>query len=205
MLEQPIYALTDPGEIRDLVTRHSWITLVSQLPTGLVVSHAPVLAETTAAGLTVLGHLARTDADAHELGRHDVVVIVQGPHGYITPDWYAGGPYVPTWNFVVCHLHGRPELLSAADTYDVLSRTVDHYEQARPEPFRLEDVTAYAEKLAPHTTGFRLVPTRMVSKAKLNQDKPPADQAGVVRGLETDELHGNPELAAAMRAHGVGR
>jgi transcriptional regulator len=205
MLEQPVYALTDANRIRDLVARHSWVTLVSHLPTGLVVSHAPVLTEATAAGLIVLGHLARADADAHELGRHDVVVIVQGPHGYITPDWYVGGPYVPTWNFVVCHLHGRPELLSADDTYDVLSRTVDHYEQTRPQPFRLDEVAAYAEKLAPHTTGFRLLPTRIVAKAKLSQDKPPADQAGVLHGLETDEVHGNAEVAAALRAHGGGR
>jgi transcriptional regulator len=205
MLENPVYALTDPAEINDLVARHSWVTLVSHLPTGLVISHAPILTEPHETGLSIVGHLARTDADEHELGQHDVVVIVQGPHGYITPDWYVGGPYVPTWNFVVCHLHGRPELLPADETYDVLSRTVDHYEQDRPRPFRLDEVTAYAQKLAPHTTGFRLVPSRVVAKAKLSQDKPEADQLGVLRGLEGDDVHADPELAATMRAHGVGR
>ncbi|MFD7159657.1 FMN-binding negative transcriptional regulator [Kribbella sp. NPDC059898] len=202
MLENPAYALTDTARIQDLVTRHSWVTLVSHLPTGLVVSHAPVLVERDQ---SIVGHLARVDADSHELGQHDVVVIVQGPHGYITPDWYVGGPYVPTWNFVVCHLHGRPELLTADETYDVLSRTVDHYEQARPRPFRLDQVTAYAEQLAPHTTGFRLVPSRVVAKAKLSQDKPAADQAGVLAGLDADQVHGNAELAATMRSYGVGR
>ncbi|TDD22648.1 FMN-binding negative transcriptional regulator [Kribbella turkmenica] len=205
MLENPAYALTDAARIQDLVTRHSWVTLVSHLPTGLVVSHAPILTEGDAARLTVVGHLARADAETHELGRHDVVVIVQGPHGYVTPDWYVGGPYVPTWNFVVCHLHGRPELLSADETYDVLSRTVDHYEQARPTPFRLGEVTDYARQLAPHTTGFRLAPSRIDAKAKLSQDKPLADQAGVLRGLDADAVHGNPELAATMRSYGVGR
>jgi len=205
MLEQPIYSLEGADQIRSLLAQHSWVTLVSHLPTGLVVSHAPVLVEEQKSGVTVVGHLARADADLHELGRHDVVIIAQGPHGYVTPAWYAGGPYVPTWNFVVCHLHGRPELLSAEQTYDVLGRTVDHYEQDRPEPFRLTEVTPYARQLAPHTTGFRLVPDRIVAKAKLSQDKPPVDQAGVVHGLETDEIHGNPALAAAMRAHGVPR
>jgi transcriptional regulator len=201
MLENPAYALTDPARIQDLVTRHSWVTLVSHLPTGLVVSHAPILTEPDH---SIVGHLARADAETHELGQHDIVVIVQGPHGYITPDWYAGGPYVPTWNFVVCHLHGRPQLLSAAETYDVLSRTVDHYEQVRPHPFRLEEVSEYAHQLAPHTTGFRLVPARIDAKAKLSQDKPLADQQGVLRGLDTDEVHGDPVLAATMRSYGVG-
>ena len=203
MLEQPVYALADVDQVRALLAQHSWVTLVSHLPTGLVVSHAPVLVEETPTGVSVVGHLARADADLHELGRHDVVVIAQGPHGYITPDWYVGGPYVPTWNFVVCHLHGRPDLLSAEQTYDVLSRTVDQYEQARPTPFRLAEVAPYAQQLAPHTTGFRLVPDRIVAKAKLSQDKPPPDQAGVLQGLETDQVHGNPALAAEMRAHGV--
>jgi transcriptional regulator len=66
-------------------------------------------------------------------------------------------------------------------------------------------VTPYAQQLAPHTTGFRLVPDRIVAKAKLSQDKPAIDQTGVVRGLDSDEVHGNPALAAEMKAHGVPR
>jgi transcriptional regulator len=203
MLEQPIYRLESADEICRLVADNSWVTLVSHLSSGLEVSHLPVLVAGDEDQLAILGHLARVDAESHELGDHEVVLIVQAEHGYITPTFYSGGPYVPTWNFVVVHLYGTPQVLGPAETYDILQRTVDQYERMRPEPFRLESVEEYARLLAPHTTGFRLVPHRVVAKAKLSQEKTPVDRRGVVDGLENDPIHGNAALAARMRSYGV--
>ena len=43
MLDQAIYRIRDPAVVRALVTEHSWVTLVSDPPTGPVVSHLPVV------------------------------------------------------------------------------------------------------------------------------------------------------------------
>jgi transcriptional regulator len=205
MLDLPSFAW--PGTDADLlalVGAHPWVTMVSATSHGLVVSHLPVLPAPHREGVEVIGHLARTDADEHEIGSCDTVLVVQGAHGYITPGWYVGGPYVPTWNYVVVHLHGRPQVLDADATYEVLERTVDHFEGTRPEPWRLDSVAEYAQRLAPHVTGFRLTPTRVVAKTKLSQDKPAEDVAGVLRGLtDPDDVHADPVLAAAMRAGGI--
>ena len=75
MLDQAIYRIRDPAVVRALVSEHSWVTLVSDPPTGLVVSHLPVLVDDAVA---VVGHLARPDADEHELGRHPAVPVVEG-------------------------------------------------------------------------------------------------------------------------------
>ncbi len=64
----------------------------------------------------------------HGLGESEVLVIVQGPHGYISPSWYAE-PAVPTWNFVSAHLSGVPEILTTEENLRVLERLVDHFEQ----------------------------------------------------------------------------
>ena len=205
MLEQSTYAWrgTD-ADLRALVARHPWVTMVSQTSAGLVVSHLPVLPAPDTDEVEIIGHLPLVDAEEHELGSCDAVVVVQGPHGYISAEWYAGGPYVPTWNYVVAHLPGRPDVLDAEATYDVLDRTVDHFESVRPVPYRLEQVADYARKLAPHVAGFRLTPSRVVAKAKLSQDKPAADLAGVLGGLDDpDDVHADPALAAAMRAGGI--
>ncbi|GAB3196070.1 hypothetical protein GCM10027062_04440 [Nocardioides hungaricus] len=205
MLRQPEYAWTGGDEdVLRLVARHPWVTLVSATSDGLVVSPLPAIPAPDASGVEIVGHLARTDAEAHQVGECEVVVVVQGPHGYVSAGWYAGGPYVPTWNYVTVHLHGRLTVLDAAATYDVLDRTVDHFESARPRPFRMSDVAAYAARLAPAVVGFRLAPERVVAKAKLSQDKPAEDYEGVLRGLEDpDDVHGDPVLAAAMRAGGI--
>lgn len=192
------------SELLRLVGRHPWVNLVSATSRGLVVSPLPVVPAPAPVGVEIVGHLARADAEEHELGECDAVVIVQGRHGYISASWYVGGPYVPTWNYVVAHLHGRPDVLDAEATYDVLDRTVDHFESARPEPFRMSDVAAYAARLAPAVVGFRLRPDRVVAKTKLSQDKPREDYEAVLRGLDDpDDPHGDRDLAAAMRAGGM--
>ncbi|MZD10430.1 FMN-binding negative transcriptional regulator [Streptomyces sp. SID5785] len=206
MLEQDTYALTDPEEQRSLIRGHGWATLITARDGSPVVSHLPVLLDEDggeadpAAPLAVVGHLARADAELHRLGEHPVTLVIQGPHGYVSPSMYdAATPYVPTWNFVVAHLHGEPEVLDADATYDVLRRTVDHFEAERPRPWRLDGVTPYARSIAPYTTGFRLTPTRVVAKHKLSQEKPHDVVARVVAALGGDDPHANPELADAMR------
>ena len=116
VLSQPEYAW--PGtedDLLHLVAQHPWVTLVSATSHGLTISPLPVVPAPDATGVEVLGHLARTDAEEHELGECDAVIVVQGHHGYISAAWYAGGPYVPTWNYVVAHLHGRPSSLAPCD------------------------------------------------------------------------------------------
>ncbi|HET6500574.1 MAG TPA: FMN-binding negative transcriptional regulator [Amycolatopsis sp.] len=201
MLEQALYRQQDLDRVRALVDEDGWVTLVSFVPDdGLVVSHLPIILDPARADATVLGHLARKDAEAHELGTREVVIIVAGPDGYVSPSFYQDGPYVPTWNFQVLHLHGRPALLPAEETYDVLERTVDHFEARRPVPWQLPSVAGYARKIAPHTTGFRLTPRRLVGKAKLSQEKPRETALRVITALENEaDVHYNPSLAAAMR------
>lgn len=199
MLDQPIYRLTDEREIVALIAANPWVTMVTAVPgQDPVVSHLPVLVDDTTE-LTLLGHLATPDGALHGLGAHDAVVIVEGPNGYITPSWYVGGPYVPTWNFMVVHLFGRPEPTCDEETFEILERTVEHFETARPEPWRLSSVTGYARRIAPGAVGFRMRPQRVVAKAKLSQDKPVEVIARVMDALETDPSHGNPALASAMR------
>jgi transcriptional regulator len=194
MLSQPMYAMTDPGQVRALIATCGWATLVSAPQGTPVVSHLPVLPDPAAAGPVVLGHLAREDAVAHDLGAHEVALVIQGPHGYISPRLYEAGPYVPTWNFTVAHLHGVPEVLDPQATYDLLSATVDHFEAGRPEPFALAEVDEYARGIAHAVTGFRLAPSRVVGKVKASQDKPAEVVERVIEALA------DPELAGAMLA-----
>ncbi|MGH3345867.1 MAG: FMN-binding negative transcriptional regulator [Nocardioides sp.] len=208
MLTQPEYAWPgDDSDVALLVNAHPWATLISDTSAGLVVSHLPVLADPAKEGqLAIVGHLPVTDAQEHELGDVEAVVVVQGPHGYVSASWYVGGPFVSTWNFVVAHLHGRPEPLGPEETFDVLARTQDHFESDRPQPYRLDQVAEYARRLAPLVVGFRLVPSRVVAKTKLSQDKPASDVAAVLRGLEDPaDVHASPTLAAAMRSGGITR
>lgn len=198
------YEIEDEARVRDLVRNHGWATLVSVADDGApVASHLPVLLEPTPPGepMTLLSHVGRPDEVLHRLdsGRESLL-IVQGPHGYVSPGWYDLAPAVPTWNYVAVHLHCAVELLPPEESYAVLSDTVDHYESVRPDPVRLPHVEEYARRIAKGAAGFRLRVTRWQGKAKLSQDKPRAVAERVVAALETDPHYAQPALAAEMRA-----
>ncbi|MFE3448852.1 FMN-binding negative transcriptional regulator [Nonomuraea sp. NPDC059194] len=192
------YLLDDDERIRSLVRDNPWATLLSGTRDGgLVGSHLPVLLE-DGPSLSVVGHLGSPDEELHELGEHEVLLIVAGPHGYVSPGWYGdGGPAVPTYNYLVAHLYGRPEVLDPAETYQVLTETVDRFESVRPTPYRVDD--DHGRKVARGVAGFRLRPSRVVAKAKLSQDKPAATAHRIIHALETDATYRNPALAREMR------
>ncbi|MEZ5188711.1 MAG: FMN-binding negative transcriptional regulator [Microbacterium sp.] len=82
--------------------------------------------------LTVVGHVGKPDDAIHGLGEQELLVIVQGPHGYVSPRWYGDGPNVPTWNFVSVHL-GECES-TAEENLRVLERLVARFESGLPQP-----------------------------------------------------------------------
>ncbi|MEN5072313.1 FMN-binding negative transcriptional regulator [Isoptericola cucumis] len=214
MRHTPHYVVDDPEEVRRLVRAHPWATFVSPTSHGLVASHYPVLLDPgpTDAGpsdagqsdargsdagdaVTIVSHFGRPDDELHELGEHEVLVIVQGPHDYVSPSWYAPGELVPTWNHVTAHLYGTPELLSDEENYAMLGRLTDHFEAGRPGGRSLSEDEAGTRRVARGTVGLRMRVERFDARAKLSQNKAPDVVAHVI-----DQLEGtNPALAREMR------
>jgi len=206
MRNTPHFLLTDPAEIKRLIRENPWATIVSNTSTGLVASHYPViLEEAEGDAISIVSHVGRPDEKLHELGEHEVMVIIAGPHGYISPGWYHDekSGFVPTWNHVTAHLYGVPQLLSEAENFEVLDKLVDHFENRMPEPISLDIDEQAARRIALGTVGLRLVVTRFDARAKLSQNKPPEVVGRIIDELQAGEFYSNPELAREMRrVHG---
>jgi transcriptional regulator len=198
----PQFSLDDAGTIKRLIRENPWATLVSMTSAGLVASHYPVVLEEQREDISVVGHVGRPDEELHELGEHELILIVQGPHGYISSSWYGAAPAVPTWNFIVVHLHGVPEILSAEDNLEVLGQLVDHFERrvAEPRPLhRSEGDSTFERALSRGTVGFRLTPSRITAKQKMSQNKSREVFTTVLAQLEGDGPYGDSLLAREMR------
>ena len=132
----------------------------------------------------------------HELGEHELLVIVQGPHGYISSSWYGSHIEVPTWNFIVAHLSGVPEILEPTENFEVLTRLVDHFERHVDEPRPLDatpEVAADARRDSRGTMGLRLVPTRIVAEAE--------DEPEQVAGDRRDRDSANSKATVRTRTN----
>jgi transcriptional regulator len=205
MRQNPSFAMTDVGEIRRLIAENPWATLVSAADGGLVASHYAVLLDDERDDLTVVAHVGKPDDLIHGLGERELMLVFQGPHGYISPNWYGEVASVPTWNFVSVHLSGVPEILTAEENLRVLDRLVAHFEDRMDHPrgmWERPNDAAFVERLERGTVGFRLTPTRVVAKRKLSQNKPAEVVETIIAELNGDGPYAEPRLAAEMaRAH----
>ncbi|WAC68706.1 FMN-binding negative transcriptional regulator [Microbacterium sp. SL75] len=199
MRQNPSFAMTDVGEIRRLIDLNPWVTLVSQAEEGLVASHYAVMLDEDRDDLTIVGHVGKPDDAILGLGARELLVVVQGPHGYITPRWYGEVAAVPTWNFVSAHLRGIPELLSPEENLRVLDRLVDRFEGHGDDArglYTLPNDVTFVERLERGTVGFRLTPTHVTAKRKLSQNRTVEVVETIIDGLTAEGRH---ELADEMR------
>jgi len=199
MRHTPSFVMTEVDEVRRLIDGNPWATIVSHTAAGLVASHYPFLLEPSADDeLVLVSHVGRPDEVAHELGQHEVLVVVQGPHGYVSPAWYPPEQFVPTWNHTTAHLWGTPEILSDDENFRVLGDLVDHFERAMPSPVSLDVDEDTARRIARGTVGIRLRVTRFDARAKLSQNKAPEVVDRVIAGLRADGPYAAPALADEM-------
>jgi transcriptional regulator len=197
MRHNPVHATTDPDAVRDLVRVNPWSTIVSFGPDGLVASNYPVLLDEESEELALLTHVGRPDEEVHGFGDTEVLVIVQGLHGYVSPSWY--GPdatRAPTWNFSVAHCHGVPEVLGAEENLATLTRLVERFEREVEEPLYLDQ--EWGAQIAKGTVGLRIPVTQFTCKRKLSQDKDDVSRRQVIAKLREPGPYEHPALADEM-------
>lgn len=197
------FAEPDLAVQQQLMAQQPLATLVWLSPQGLSAEHIPLVWSAGPGPLgTLFGHVARANPLWQELpADNEVLLIFQGPQHYITPSWYASkretGKVVPTWNYAVVHAWGR---LQVRDDPVWLRRQLtaltDHNEAAFAEPWAVADAPHdYTEKLLAAIVGIEIPISRSQGKWKVSQNQPPANQAGVIAGLQ--QLGDDAALAMA--------
>lgn len=75
-------------------------------PEGPLAAHIPFVMNEAGDGL--MAHIVRSNPiwRALRTGEAQALVMVSGPDGYVSPDWYGVDDQVPTWNYVAVHLRG---------------------------------------------------------------------------------------------------
>ena len=201
MRRTPHYILDDETEVKRLVRENPWVTFVSQTDDGMVASHYPTMLDEDADGIVLLTHFGRPDEKLHGVGSgREMLMIVQGAHGYVSPSWY-GDPHdmVPTWNHVTAHLYGVPEVLTHEQNLLVLERLVDYFEQGMPNAKSLRIDPATADKLAKGTMGLRIPITRVEARKKLSQNRTDVDRDSIIEHLSGEGRYSSAELADEMQ------
>jgi transcriptional regulator len=186
----PAHFAPDEATVDELLRNHGAADLVTVTAGGLVATMLPFVYVPEAGEHGVLqGHVARNNAQWTLPAIGDALAIVRGPDAYITPSWYAAkaehGRVVPTWNYVTAHVYGRFVVHDDADwTEDLVRRLTAKHEAYREHPWSVDDAPrAFVEGQLRAIVGIELVISRIEAKAKLSQNRPPADVERVIAGL----------------------
>jgi transcriptional regulator len=204
----PAHFAAGAAAVTGLLARHGAADLITVTADGLLATMLPFAYEPAAGEQGALyGHVARNNDQWRKPAQGESLAIVRGPDAYVSPSWYAAkaehGRVVPTWNYVTAHVYG--ELVVHDDpawVEDVVRRLTAKHEAARTET--AGQAPAWSADDAPRKfiegqlraiVGLELRITRIEAKAKLSQNRPAGDVAGIVAGLTA---RGEDRSAAAV-------
>jgi transcriptional regulator len=192
------------AELQDLVEAYNFGILIVPGEV-LQAAHLPFVLDRGRGALgTLIAHVARANPiwRRFEAGP-EVLAVFQGPHAYVSPDWYAGRGLVPTWNYLAVHAYGVPRILESDTAVSAaltrLTATMEAGLAPKP-PWTLSELAESSlAALRRGVVAFEIEIARLEGKRKLNQNRAAADRAGVIEALEAS---GKPEagaVACAMR------
>ncbi len=205
MHPNPAYRQQPEARALDFARERGFGTVTVAGPAGVLAAHVPfVMADGVLAA-----HMVRSNPLARHLkdGPATALMIVSGPDGYISPDWYGEDDRVPTWNYAAVHLRGQLRLLDADLLRTHLDRLSENFEaRLAPKPIwktgkMTPDVLARLLR--------QIVPVEMTietvdSTFKLNQNGADSSRLGAAAGLAAGGTPGmeTAALAALMRDAG---
>lgn len=191
---------TNSERISALIEGNSFGMLVTA-PGGVpYISHLPFIFDYTAGSKgKLLCHMARANPQwQHFSSGAEALVVFQGPHAYVSPSWYSS-PGVPTWNYAVVHLRGKPRLIESESELEALvERLSDVYELHMPSPWKLNLEGERRTKLLNMIVGFEIEVTDIQAKFKLSQNRPPEDQQSVIEKLSKSSNQTEAAVAKLM-------
>jgi transcriptional regulator len=178
----PAFAEQRLDVLHEFVRSHTFATLITRGQRGLIASHVPVvLLPSRGPSGTLQVHLAKPNPQCDDLAAGaEALAIFQGPHGYISPTWYATTAAVPTWNYVAVHAYGTPRAMSDDELRDHLDALVAQHERTWRASALPDDLF---EKLRRAIVGFEISIARLEGKWKLGQNRTSADRRGAIEGL----------------------
>lgn len=197
--------VTDIATVRRFISDYSFATIISLVEARICGSRVPLLLDPSRGEIgTLIGHLARANPQWHSFdGRTEAMVAFDGPHAYISPNWYVTAPSVPTWNYATVHAYGSPRAIEdPVQLESIVDRLVAAHESQMPNPWPAPGQlpAEFKAKLLRAIVGFEMEIERIEGKFKFGGNRPKDDQIWMIRHLEESHLAPAQELAAMIKS-----
>ena len=189
----PAHFAMDHAQVQELLVHHGAADLITVTGQGLLATMLPFVFDPAIGPHgALLGHVARNNDQWKVPAQGESLVIVRGADAYISPGWYESkaehGRVVPTWNYITAHVYGNLVVHDdPAWVEDLVRRLTAKHESSMAAPWSVDDAPErFVAGQLRAIVGVELAIIRIEAKAKLSQNRPEADVAGVVKGLHAE-------------------
>jgi transcriptional regulator len=195
-------AQNDPSILLEVMQRHSFAALVSNVDGRPYATHLPMHVRRDGETFHIEGHFARANPHWQALESDpNALVIFQGPHTYISPSLLNNPNRVPTWNYIAVHASGKVTIdRSVEGKLSMLSKLIAQYEPAYQSQFSTMD-PELSNLLVNAIIGFEMKVEKLEGKFKLDQHRLADNSPALWNSLEQGGENAR-ELAEWMKRLG---
>lgn len=191
----------DLAKLHEFIGSFGFATVITAQRDQCSVSHLPLVLKPELGERGILaGHMAKANPHWKEFELGEVLCVFHGPHGYISPSWYADPLNVPTWNYSVVHARGKASLFhDEGKIEEILGDLVVQQESQFESPWRYELPQEFRSNLTKGVVAFEITIDSIEGKFKLSQNRSREDWATALSGVERNYGRSNPALVAMMK------
>lgn len=192
----------EPSQLIELMQAYPFAMLVSAKKGQPLVSHLPFVLDLETNRLK--GHMAKQNPQWESLEQGDeVLVLFNGPQGYISPAWYQSQDLVPTWNYISVQVTGQLNWITDEDSViDILQQSTQTYERTQTKNSESWSFHIPSDKkvmLLNMITGFEVSMDQIEGNFKLSQNRNDQDFESVIAALKKVPAPSRCELADWMQ------
>ncbi len=181
--------------LHSLITAHPLATLITTGNNGLMANLIPFTLHGGGEHGILRAHLARGNKQLDALREGaETLLVFHGPECYVTPSWYPSkaehGKVVPTWNFAMVQIRGKPQVFDDATWVRAqIDEMTNNLESKREHPWKVSDAPEdFIAAQLKAIVGIEVPILSIEGKWKVSQNRQPADRQGVIDGLRTEQL-----------------
>lgn len=193
------YKVSDVEEVWEFIQANSFGTLVTTEKGKPIATHLPLQLVKDGDALYITGHMAYANPQWKTFEENEnVLVIIQGPHAYISSSWYSH-ENVPTWNYQAVHIYGTPSVMSGEELEKDLASLMKKYEQHRKNAVLWETLSPQTKKQIKGIVGFKISVQEIQAAYKLSQNRNDEDYNNIIDKLSEEDDLNSHQVAEVMK------
>ena len=145
-------------------------------------------------------HLSRANPIAKNIENTDEVLCdFLGANTYISSSWY-NHLNVSTWNYEAVQIYGKIEIMTNDELFNHLNVLTSKFEFSQKCPVTIEKMGKdYVENEMKGTIGLKIIPTEILIKQKLSQNRDEINYKRIIEQLEKSSEAMDLSIAEKMK------